>query len=259
MPILSIFPMRLQVIILFILGVSVYSQTLNVIPLEFTESSTGQRYDIKVSYPKVDFGPDALMGLRGIAQDINYCSDTLKDNRVNEFKAEVKNLPKEPCAQQKSMLEVSYKTVFNNSNLISFSFETVSSPDCANHPYTYITTLNYSTTAVGAFGISDIFKKDTPYLKFISEYCINELKARARNDKLENVNEMIEQGTYAKEENFRVFTVTDNDLTIIFNPYKVGPWIWGIQSVTIPYSKMMDMIDLAGPLGITLNNKPEVR
>jgi hypothetical protein len=240
----------LSIIILYItFQFSLNSQTANVTTHDYQENSASKRYLISVKYPQVDFGPDALMGVRGIAQDINSCIDTLWNNRVKDFKYEVKGLPEKPCTEQPSALNVTYKTVYNDNSLFSFSFETFSAPDCANHPYNYTTTLNYSITSIGAFGLSDIFLQDKPYLKFISDYCMKELKARAIKDKLDNVNNMIEQGTSQKEDNFRVFNVNTKELIITFNPYQVGPWIWGTQSVSIPYNEIKNMIDPSGPLG----------
>jgi len=241
----------LSTIILYItLQFSLYSQTANITTHDYQENSASKRYLMAVKYPQIDFGPEALMGVRGIAQDINTCVDTLWKNRVSDFKNEIRGLPEKPCTEQPSALNVTYKTVYNDNSLFSFSFETFSAPDCANHPYNYTTTLNYSATSVGALGLSDIFLKDKPYLKFISDYCMKELKARALKDKLDNINDMIATGTSANADNFRAFNVTQSELIITFNPYRVGPWIWGTQSVSIPYSEIKSMFDPNGPLGI---------
>ena len=242
--------MKLSLVILLYISIQLElcGQAANITSHNYKDSSSSKRYNITVNYPQVDFGPDALMGIRGIAQDINHSIDTLRENLVNDFMNEVKGLPPAPCTDQPSYLEVSYKTEYNNSSLFSFRFETFSAPDCANHPYTYITALNYSAASVGAFKLADVFIKDKPWLKFISGYTRNELIARAKKDKLDNSGGNIEEGTAPVEDNFRVFTVNGKGLTIIFNPYRVGPWIWGIQSVEIPYSEMKDMIDPGGPL-----------
>lgn len=226
------------------------SQTANITSHDYQEISSSKHYIISIKYPQVDFGPDALMGIRGIASDINYGVDTLKDNLVKDFKNEIKDIPyNEPCGKETSGLYVEYNTVYNNNSLFSFSFETNSGPSCSNHPYNYITTFNYSAVSVGTFGFRDIFIKEKPYLKFISDYCRGELKDRAKKEGLQNVNENIDEGTAQNDYNFRVFNVTKTELIITFNPYWVGPWIWGIQKVTIPYSKIKDLIDPQGPVG----------
>lgn len=229
---------------------SALSQTAVIKPYSYGEAPSDGSYSISSNYPKVDFGPDALMGVRGIAEDINNCVDTLRQNLINDFMNEVKNTPKDaPCSKNTSGLNTTFKTIYNNSNLFSFSFETSSSPACANHPYNFMSALNYSTTSVGAFSFNEMFKKDSDYLSVISNFCIGELKKKAAADKLENNDSQINEGAAPKSDNFRVFNFNETALTIYFNPYKVGPWIWGIQSVSIPWSELKNVVDSNGPVG----------
>lgn len=225
------------------------SQIANITSHDYKEVSNSKRYSITMQYPQVDFGPDALMGLRGIAQDINHCIDTLTQNQVNDFRDLLKSLPPVPCAQEFSGLNITYNTQFNNNTLFSFLFEVFSGPDCANHPYTYKVSLNYSTTNIGAFSISDIFEKNSNYLQFLSEYCFKELKKKAAANDLSDIDYLIKDGTTPEASKFRVFNFDDKGITITFNPYSVGPWIWGIQSVSIPYKELKNYIDPNGPLG----------
>ncbi len=226
-----------------------FSQTANITSHDYKETSSSKRYSITMQYPQVDFGPDALMGVRGIASDINHCVDTLTQNQINDFRNILKDLPKEPCGQGSSGLEISYKTIFSNSKLFSFLFDVYSGPDCSNHPYTYSVSMNYSTLSTGAFSISDIFLPGTDWLKYISDHCIKVLKKRALDDGLQNTDEMITSGAGTDAYNFRVFNIDDKALTITFNPYWVGPYVWGAQSVTIPLSELKGMIDPQGPAG----------
>lgn len=239
----------LTFILYICIAISAASQTAVIKQYSYGEAPSDGSYSINISYPKVDFGPDALMGVRGIAEDINNCVDTLRQNLISDFMKEVKNTPKDaPCANNTSGLNTTFKTIYNNSELFSFSFETSSSPACANHPYNFMSSLNYSTTSIGAFGFEDIFKKDSDYLKFVSDYCIKALKEKAAADKLENNDAQITEGASPKSDNFRVFNVNQTELIIYFNPYKVGPWVWGIQSVSIPLSELKSMVDPSGPL-----------
>jgi hypothetical protein len=226
-----------------------FSQSANITSHDHKEISSSKRYSITIHYPQVDFGPGALMGVRGIASEINHCVDTLAQNQINDFKNILKDLPNEPCGQGYSGLEISYKTIFSNSKLFSFLFVVYSGPDCSNHPYTYSVSLNYSTLSTGAFSISDIFTPGTDWLKFISDHCIKVLKKKALDDGLQNSDEQISIGAGPDAYNFRVFNIDDKALTITFNPYWVGPYIWGAQPVTIPLSDLKGMIDPVGPAG----------
>ncbi len=227
--------------------VSLFAQTANITSHTYKDSSSTKRYRITIDYPQVDFGPDALMGIRGVAGDINNSVDTLRQNLVNDFMSLVKNVPDVPCGQGISILETSYKTIYGNNILFSFRFESFSGIDCSNHPYTFVTTHNFSATSIGTFKISDIFLKDKPWLKFISDYCIKVLRKRAADEKV-SADENITEGAGPLENNFGVFNVNENELIITFNPYQVGPWVWGIQSVSIPYSEIKNIVDPSGPL-----------
>ena len=239
----------LFVITSLIITVNLFSQTAEIKTHDYSEGSASKRYNILIKYPQVDFGPDALMGVRGIASDINRAVDTLIENKKSVFTGMITNLNPEPCAQQISFLGIDYKTVYNNSSLFSFLFEVNYAPDCSNHPLMINAALNYSTGSAGAFKISDIFLPDTKYLEFISDYCIKELTSRAVKDFDGKTDVLIMESLTPSEENFSVFTVTDKSITVIFNPYRVGPYSWGIQSVVIPVADMKTMIDPKGPLG----------
>ena len=51
-----------------------------------------------------------------------------------------------------------------------------------------------------------------------------------------------------KEENYRNWYVENDSLRIVFNPYQAGPYVMGIQTVSIALSEMTAMIDPKGPL-----------
>src|SRR5207247_10960154 len=71
-------------VLLFLLNV-VYGQDMNVTFKVIKKNSKQKNYAIDVSYPQVDFGPGALMGVRGVAADINNTLDTFITGQINEF------------------------------------------------------------------------------------------------------------------------------------------------------------------------------
>jgi len=60
---------------------------------------------------------------------------------------------------------------------------------------------------------------------------------------------MITQGASPSMENFSTWSISNDNINIIFNPYQVAPYVFGIQTVSIPLSSMLKMIDPKGPLG----------
>ncbi|MEO8512297.1 MAG: RsiV family protein [Ignavibacteria bacterium] len=238
-------------VIVFLITFSAYSQKLNITSHTIKDSSSAKKYEITAYYPQIDFGPDALMGVRGMAMDINIEIDSLVAHIINPFK-EQSSGEEIPCPQPLNNMEVNYTTLYKNNGYLSFLFETYSSPRCAAHPMTFRTTFNYSYTGKGLLTVDSLFTPGSGWLEYISKYCINELKSRAKKDQLDNIDDMILSGASAKPENFNTFTVNDYTLDIHFNLYQVGPYVWGFQAVSIPWKDLLKMIDPQGPVGFLI-------
>ncbi len=234
--------------VLMILSVSAFSQKLNITTHTSTDSSSVKKYTISADYPQIDFGPEALMGMRGVAGDINIEIDSLVGRIINPFKTET-TADDPGCPQEMSFLEMNYTTAYKTNSYLSFMFETYISPRCAAHPMTYRTSFNYSYSNKGLLTIDSLFAPGSDWLNYISKYCIKELKARSKKDGLENNDESVISGASAKPENFNTFTITDHTLDICFNLYQVGPYVWGFQTVSIPWKDLKKMLDPEGPLG----------
>jgi len=224
------------------------SQTLNIKPYSMGEADKNGKYTLSADYPLIDFGPDALMGVRGIAEDINGQIMKIINGQFAPFREQALEDTMN-CPQVESTLEIKYTTAYKKNGYLSFLFETFSNPKCAAHPMTFQTSFNYSYTGKGLLTIGDLFAADSGWLEYISDYCINELNARAKRDGLENNENDIKEGAGPKADNFYTFTVNDQTLNIIFNLYRVGPYVWGFQTVNIPWNGLHKMIDPAGPVG----------
>jgi len=203
-------------------------------------------YEISGVYPQVDFGPDALMGMRGVAGDINMALDTLIEKQVVEFKKWMSEI--NSPAFGKSILEIKYETNIANGSLFSFRIHLFSSPAGAAHPYNYDVSFNYCPVSVGLLKISDLFLPNSGYLQYISNKCVLSLRNKAKSDEIKNSDDMIMNGAAADTANFKVFSITKDYLIIIFNPAQVLPSYAGIQTVLIPFSGMKGMIDTKGQL-----------
>ena len=237
---------------LFIFTCSIFSQTLNITSHSIKDTSAEKKYDITAYYPQVDFGPDALMGVRGIASDINYEILRIINGQITPFRDQSAEDNSTDCPQQFNTLEINYNTVYKDNGYISVLFESFSDPRCAAHPMTFRTSFNYSYTTKGLLAIDSLFTPGSGWLEFISDYCIKELKARAKKDQLDNIDDMITQGASPLSDNFYCFTVNENSLDIIFNLYRVGPYVWGFQTVSIPWKDLLKKIDPQGPVGFML-------
>ncbi len=234
--------------LIIVLTGSVFSQTLNITSHNLKENSTEKKYEITVNYPQIDFGPEALMGMRGVAEDINVEITKLFNGQVVAFR-ELSAEDNYDCPQPLNYMEINYTTAYKNNGYLSFMFETYSNPRCAAHPMTFQNSFNYSYVSKGLLTIDSLFTPDSGWLEYISDYCIKELNAKAKKDGLENNENNIKEGAGPKPENFNTFTVNDHTLEITFNLYKVGPYVWGFQTVSIPWKNLVKMVDPKGPLG----------
>jgi len=237
------------VLLHFIIIFTSVSQTLNIEPYSIGEADKNHKYSLSANYPLIDFGPDALMGVRGIAEDINGSIMKLIMGQFTPFKQQAIEDTIMTCPERESTLEINYSTLYKDNGYLCFMFETFSDPRCAAHPMTFRTSFNYSYTGKGLLTISDLFTPGSGWLEYVSDYCIKELNAKAKKDGLENNESNILEGAGSKEDNFYTFTVNEHSLDIVFNLYRVGPYVWGFQTVSIPWKGLTKMLDPAGPLG----------
>ena len=223
---------------------------MNITYKTVTDKNTEMNYGISATYPQVDFGPESLMGLRGIAQDINNSFDTTVNGFIQNFKNEVAQLPNKTAMNgMGSSLEITSTAEIISGTFLSARMEVFTSIIHAAHPITIIYPFNYSTTSIGMISnISDLFLPNSDYLNYISSYCIADLRAYAQKEGYNNIDDMIKQGASSDIKNFGVWNITVDSLVITFNPYQVAPYVFGIQTVSIPLSNLTNMIDPNGPL-----------
>jgi len=237
-------------LIFFILPLSIHSQTMKVVNKSFSENDKKLNYYITADYPQADFGPEALMGVRGISDDINNGIDTIVNNIISGFKNSVSEMTNHTAMNGLgSSLEIKGDASVIAGTIFSAQIKEFSAVIGMAHPNTIITSYNYCITSVGLLtDISCLFLHQSDYLKYISDYCKMDLKMNAERNGYTNINEMIETGVSPDVKNFSVWNLSDDMLNITFNAYQVAPYVFGIQSVSIPLSNMTNMINPDGPL-----------
>lgn len=235
----------LALVLLLLFSAGLYAQKYDIKGSIYSEST--KLYDIKIEYPEMIPPKGALMGVRGMVGDFNLPIKTIVDNRAGEFKKNVKDFKPEG-QKSKSTLGIGYDTFLDNKYIFSVKFSGYSDPEHAAHPYGLVDCVNFSYDRWEVFYLSDIFLKNTPFVKFISDYCIKSLKDSAKDDN--NVYDAdIDKGASSDSNNFKVFNVSNDSLVITFPFYQVGPRIIGAPVVPIPLNSMLEMIDPKGPLG----------
>ncbi len=113
------------------------------------------------------------------------------------------------------------------------------------HGGTEYTYLNYNLNTGEKLDWKNVFKKDSDYMKIISDYSKTDLEKQliAGEDSMTDES-WIGRGTEATEENYNTNVGFDkNGLIIIFQQYQVAAYAAGPQTVVVPYGALKDVID----------------
>ncbi len=92
------------------------------------------------------------------------------------------------------------------------------------------------------FGLEDLFRKKSDYVKAISDICITELRKQKASSVLDG------HVTAFEAEDLSAFTVDPRNITIHFAPYHVGCYAEGTFEVKVPLRELEKLIDLSGPM-----------
>ncbi len=199
------------------------------------EGDTTLGYSIDVNYPQ-------LSGLPGETQNIaNRLIEDFITTTTAQFKKNVADF-KTDIADQQSSLQIDYTLTALNTKILSLEFNVYEYMAGAAHPNTFVHAFNYNIKDLKAVvTLQDVFVPGANYLPLVSNFARTDLKAQLKND-LAVIENDIDKGTEAKEENFREFVLTTHGLKLIFNPYQVGPYALGKQQVFIPYQELKDVL-----------------
>jgi len=246
---LNIMKNSMLILILFFIAIAnANSQQANVTYKILTDSNASMDYKVSVTYSQIDFGPEALMGVQGIASDINNVIDTMVSGNVKRFVIEVSQMPEKTVNGNGSSLDISSDANIVNGMLFTGQLTVFSNIAGMAHPMTTIQSFNFNLADGNYIELSDLFKSSSDYLKYISDECINQLTAKAEKEGYTNINDMITSGASPNANNFSVWNIKDDNLVLTFNPYQVAPYVFGSQSVSIPLSNMTSMLEPKGPL-----------
>jgi len=196
-------------------------------------------YDIETAYPT----ETPLPG------DANEAAVTLMQGWVIETVSQFKtdgnfdNLTAEDITVlgfdqgRKEALKITYTTV-SSPRTVSYFF-TVYTDTLGAHPNAFFKTFTFDTATGAALSLGDLFIPGAKYLDQLSTI------ARA---KLPGIigqytdTDYIKTGTELKDENFQNFIIDKATLNILFEPYQVGPYAIGSQTLPIPLADLASIL-----------------
>jgi len=131
-------------------------------------------------------------------------------------------------------------------DIISIEFGTLWYSQGAAHPgYTY-SSLNYEFATARWLRLSDLFKKDSGYLRVIADTCRSELKSLLASH--EAWSSIYNSALEPKPKNYSAWTIVDEGIQFGFDRCAVADCSQGPVSVIVPFSVLKPHIDPKGPI-----------
>jgi hypothetical protein len=160
---------------------------------------------------------------------------------MESVKATLKDMPAD--AAWIFQLQADYAVQYYNGNILSLLFTDYTFTGGA-HGSTISETYNYDLVNKKEISLGDIFKPGSGYLKFLSDYCFEDIKRQNTLMGMDSMEDMIKPGIDPSvPENFARYLLTEDSLIIRFDQYQVGPGAAGSYDVRIGYEKFTEMID----------------
>jgi len=215
---------------------------------ELKESFKTKRLDITAEYPE-------LVGANGTSDaGFNQVVRARVTQNIAHFKKEFFALPAEYLKriprEETNYCDISYDIVYADDDLISVNFASDSYSGGA-HPSHYFFTITYDLKQNRELKLADLFKPGARYLELISDYAIRDLQSRKVPGSDENAGlaqDIFKDGALPKAENYARWNITRKGLMFTFNEYQVGAYVFGPQTVIVPYAKLEEIARPGGAL-----------
>lgn len=168
--------------------------------------------------------------------------EDIVNNLEANFRQDALAIPYDPnFGTNQSFLEVQYEATFFERGVISIFFDINFYMSGAAHPNSYSLVLNYDLLEGTRLSLVDLFTPGSDYLQALSDYC---MAALADEGRLE-----FPGGALPDAVNYQSWNLTPGGLRVNFDPYQVGPYAMGAQTVTVPYADLAGILRSDGVMG----------
>jgi hypothetical protein len=224
------------------------SGNVEVVSKPIKENNKKLVYEIAAQYPQITGGSNPNF------EKFNQTVRGSVVKKIAEFKKDMAPKPDEEPRPEDSMgsdLDISYEIALAQDDLVSVLLFVSSYYQGAAHPNGYSEVVNFDLKNGKLLKLADLFKPGTKYLQALSAYCVADLKkqSKAKGEAGMLDDSSITNGAAPALKNYHSWTIKKQGLGVEFDPYQVGPYAAGAQSVVIPYSAIKDLINPDGPLG----------
>lgn len=196
------------------------------------------RIVIKSVYPQLasDTDEDSISLFNDLSLQIVKDEIAKFTAQVKERAPYQKNMPKNKLSNN---LYIDYATSYvksKNNHIISIRFSIQGFIAGMAHPYHYHRVLNYNVDTKQEIQLNDLFVPGSDYLNVLSHYTRAKLSRRLDNQ------DMVNKGTEPSAENFAIWNIKPNGLLITFDEYQVAPYVYGAQTVLVPFTALKKII-----------------
>jgi hypothetical protein len=243
-------------VLLFVLILSLllnqflFANDIKIEDKEFNENNDELFYEVKAKYP-------VIKGMKNedAQEKINDFVELFIMKKIKDFKYDMISWDstRPPEINYPSSFGYTYNIKNLSNNVYSICIYNFSYYSGAAHPNSYKTSMNFDLTSGDYINFSVLFRQESDYLQYISDYCIFDLKRQGRETDFGFEDDWLNRGAGPVEDNFKNFNITEKGLLIIFNNYQVGPYVIGSPEVNIPYEKITNIVKLDGILKPFLN------
>lgn len=223
-----------------------FTNGTRVVSRQMNESLKAKRLELSAEYPELTGG--------GNYSGFNQLVKTRVAKELADFKkqmmgvsaADLKMLPE----GMNNYIEIGYDVEYADNDLISVNFLEGNFTGGAHPNYNYFT-ITYDLKNGRELKLAELFKPGAKYLEAVSAYATKDLQERKEPDSGENLGlaqDLFAEGATAKAENYQNWNITKKGLMFTFDPYQVGPYAAGSQTVIIPYARLREIARPGGLL-----------
>lgn len=204
---------------------------------DFSTIKQGKYSEAKWSYP-------LLISKNEVIQKISAKLRDRMKPQIEEYQKDAKEGFMTDVITSTWLFTYDYSLAYYSEELISFIAQVYSYTGGA-HGNTYFMSSNYSVNKDDStlLKLSDLFKKESNYVKVLSDLIIKDLKKQKAG--------WVANGEIAslKEDEIGPFALTPRGIQFAFAPYAVGPYSDGAFFVEISYvHQLKDILNPKGPL-----------
>jgi Deacetylase PdaC/Protein of unknown function (DUF3298) len=211
-----------------------FGKGLKIVPKEVKLENQKRRYKIDVTYPQIEGTKHPrILSLnnkirRLVAEQYRWL--------LNSTEPLTHSLYKNPDVN--NSVDLSYEISTATDELLSIYFEVYSYGVGAAHSVQHSFTVNYDFRSDRLLELVDIFKPNENHLKFISQYCIDDLAKRHGADKFLSKDDLA-----PKAKNYQSWDITKEGVRVHFDACTVFACAEGKQIVDIPFTVLKDKLN----------------